>query len=67
MGVDERPPNEFSQMLNAYYELIENNLGESEKALKLRQQLNELSGDDPELISAKMEIRRRRALYGAQK
>jgi len=39
MGVDERPPNE-------YYELIENNLGESEKALKLRQQLNEISSPD---------------------
>ncbi|OAD19163.1 ATP binding protein [Candidatus Thiomargarita nelsonii] len=67
MGVDERPPNEFSRLLNEYYELIEKNLGESDKALKLRQQLNELSGDDPELISAKMEIRRRRALYGSQK
>jgi predicted ATP-binding protein involved in virulence len=66
MGVDERPPNEFTHLLNDYYELIENNLGESEDALKLRQQLNELSGDDPELISAKMEIRRRRALYGSQ-
>ncbi|MEN8220795.1 MAG: AAA family ATPase [Pseudomonadota bacterium] len=67
MGVDERPPNEFSRLLNEYYELIEKNLGESDKALKLRQQLNELSGDDPELSSAKMEIRRRRALYGSQK
>lgn len=66
MGVDERPPNEFTRILNDYYQLIENNLGESEAALKLRQQLNELSGNDPELISAKMEIRRRRALYGSQ-
>ena len=66
MGVDERPPNEFTQLLNKYYDLIENNLGESEAALKLRQQLNELSGDDPELISAKMEIRRLRVLNKSQ-
>ncbi len=66
MGVDERPPNEFTQLLNKYYDLIENNLGESEAALKLRQQLNELSGDDPELISAKMEIPRRRVLNKSQ-
>jgi predicted ATP-binding protein involved in virulence len=63
MDVDERPPaniNEFTRLLEQYYHLIERNQGESEDALKIRSRLNELSIDDPDLITANMEIERRR-------
>lgn len=63
MDVDERPPaevNEFTRLLEQYYQLIERNKGESEQALKIRSRLNELSIDDPDLITADMEIERRR-------
>ncbi len=63
MDVDERPPadvNEFTCLLEQYYHLIERNKGESEDALKIRSRLNELSIDDPDLITADMEIERRR-------
>jgi len=63
MDVDERPPaevNEFTRLLEQYYHLIERNQGESEDALKIRSRLNELSIDDPDLITADMEIERRR-------
>jgi len=65
MDVDERPPadvNEFTRLLEQYYHLIERNKGESEDALKIRSRLNELSIDDPDLITADMEIERRRDL-----
>ncbi|HEW98740.1 MAG: hypothetical protein DRR00_00190 [Candidatus Parabeggiatoa sp. nov. 3] len=70
MDVNERPPadvNEFTRLLEQYYELIERNEGETETALKLRSRLNELSGDDPDLITADMENERRRVLYGTPK
>jgi len=63
MEVDERPPadvNEFTRLLEQYYHLIEHTKGESEDALKIRSRLNELSIDDPDLITADMEIERRR-------
>jgi predicted ATP-binding protein involved in virulence len=63
MDVDERPPayvNEFTRLLEQYYHLIERNKGESEDALKIRLRLNELSIDEPDLITADMEIERRR-------
>jgi len=63
MDVDERPPtdvNEFTRLLEQYYHLIERSKGESEAALKIRSRLNELSVDDPDLITADMEIERRR-------
>jgi predicted ATP-binding protein involved in virulence len=69
MDVDERPPadvNEFTRLFEQYYELIERNEGDRDAALKLRSRLNELSGDDPDLITADMEIERRRVLYGTQ-
>jgi len=70
MDVNERPPadvNEFTRLLEQYYELIERNEGESEAALKLRLRLNELSVDDPDLITADMEIERRRIFCKTQK
>jgi hypothetical protein len=70
MGVNERPPankNQFTYNLGKYYDLIESNLGESQAAEQLRHQLHKESPDDPILIKADMEIRRRRALYGEQK
>jgi len=65
MGVNERPPaekNKFTELLGKYYDLIENNQGESQAALKLRQELNQESPYDPILIKADMEIRRQRVL-----
>lgn len=65
MNVSTRPPaefNEFTRLLNEYQNLIEQNAGNSEKAQQLRQQLNELSSDDPVLLRADMEIRRRRLI-----
>jgi predicted ATP-binding protein involved in virulence len=67
MGVNERPPaekNKFTELLGKYYDLIESNQGESQEALKLRQELNQESPHDPILIKADMEIRRQRVLYG---
>ncbi len=69
MGVNERPPaekNKFTELLGKYYDLIENNQGESQEALKLRQELNQESPHDPILIKADMEIRRQRVRYGKQ-
>ncbi|TGO02759.1 hypothetical protein PN36_19640 [Candidatus Thiomargarita nelsonii] len=65
MGVNERPPaNKFTELLGKYYDLIENHQGESQAALKLRQELNQESPHDPILIKADMEIRRQRVLDG---
>jgi predicted ATP-binding protein involved in virulence len=69
MGVNERPPaekNKFTELLGKYYDLIENHQGESQAALKLRQELNQESPHDPILIKADMEIRRQRVLDGNQ-
>ncbi len=65
MGVEQRPPaefNEFTQLLEQYRDFIKRDQGEKDEALKLRYKLNLLSGNDPELLKADMEIRRRRVL-----
>lgn len=62
MGVDQRPDNAFSKTLALYRRLIDDDEGESRKALKLRQELEELSPDDPALCRADVEIRRRQLL-----
>ncbi|MEN8221324.1 MAG: AAA family ATPase [Pseudomonadota bacterium] len=70
MGVEQRPPaefNEFTQLLEQYSELIKRDEGEEPEALNLRYKLNRLSGNDPELLKADMEIRRRRVLKRKKK
>jgi predicted ATP-binding protein involved in virulence len=65
MGVNQRPPakfNEFTQLLEQYRDLIKRDEGEESDALNLRYKLNRLSGNDPELLKADLEIRRRRIL-----
>ena len=60
MGVDERPPNEFTQTLKRYMRLIGDDQGESREAKKLRRELERLSPHDPALATADLEIRRRK-------
>ena len=43
MGVDERPPNEFTRTLKRYMRLIGDDQGESREAKKLRRELERLS------------------------
>ena len=62
MGVDERPVNDFTEKLDLYKRLINDDKGESEDALMLRRALKELSPEDPALGRADIEIRRRRLL-----
>ncbi len=65
MEGSERPPhNLFTILLNRYYDLIEEDEWDGEEAEKIKQRLYELSPDEPELISIRMEIRRRRAISG---
>ena len=60
MGVDERPPNEFSEALRRYVRLIGDDKGESTEATALRRNLDRWSPHDPALASADLEIRRRK-------
>ena len=60
MGVDERPPNEFTQTLKRYMRLIGDDQGESRKAKELRRKLERWSPHDPALATADLEIRRRK-------
>lgn len=60
MRVTERPANEFTDKLARYRRLISRDKGESEEALQLRRELNELSASDPVLDRADIEIRRRK-------
>ena len=60
MGVDERPPNEFSEALRRYMRLIGDDKGESTEAAALRRDLERWSPHDPALASADLEIRRRK-------
>ena len=60
MGVDERPPNEFSEALQRYMRLIGDDKGESTEAAALRRDLERWSPHDPALASADLEIRRRK-------
>ncbi len=63
MGVDRRPSrNEFAKKLRRYIDLVADGKGESPKAVKLRQRLDELSPRDPDLDRADVEIRRHNAL-----
>ena len=62
MGVERRPPNEFSERLTEYMRLIGDDRGETEPALQLRKRLEELSFHDPALQRADIEIRRRKML-----
>ena len=69
MGVDKRPPNEFTQTLKRYMRLIGDDQGESREAKKLRRELERWSPHDPALATADLEIRRRKlfARMGASK
>ena len=69
MGVDERPPNEFTQTLKRYMRLIGDDQGESGEAKELRRELERWSPHDPALATADLEIRRRKlfARMGASK
>ncbi len=62
MGVEKRPPNEFSEGLRRYMRLVSDDQGETQEARKLRDRLDELSYHDPALQRADMEIRRRKML-----
>ena len=69
MGVDERPPNEFTQTLKRYMRLIGDDQGESREAKELRRELERWSPHDSALATADLEIRRRKlfARMGASK
>ena len=63
MGVGERPgldENKFVKTLERYQRLVGNGNGESADAVRLRQELEELSPRDPALDRADIEIRRRK-------
>ena len=60
MRVGERPHNDFTQALDQYRRLVSEGKGESEKALKLRRELEELSPRDYALNSADLEIKQRK-------
>ncbi len=63
MGVGERPDcNEFAKKLKRYMTLVGDGEGESSTALRLRQNLDELSPRDPALDRADVEIRRHKLL-----
>ena len=63
MGVDERPPhNEFTRLLSRYTDLVADGEGETEPALRLRRRLDKLSGRDPALYRANMEMRKQQVL-----
>ena len=63
MGVAERPSgNEFVTKLERYRRLVGDDLGESEPALNIRRELEELSPRDPALSRADMEIKRKKIL-----
>ncbi len=62
MGVERRPPNEFSEDLTEYMRLVGDDKGETEAALQLRERLEKLSFRDPALQRADLEIRRRKML-----
>ena len=62
MGVNERPQNQFKEVLDRYFQLISDGKGESQKALAIRQKLTELSPLDPALDRGDVEIRRHRVM-----
>ena len=63
MGVGERPDrNEFVQLLNRYTKLVGIGKGESEEAVSLRSELENLSPRDPALDGVDIELRRQKLL-----
>ncbi len=60
MGVNERPDNDFTKVLNRYRRLVSEGEGESEEALALRRKLEQISPRDYALNRADLEIRRRK-------
>ena len=60
MGVETRPDNPFAQELAKYRRLINDDLGETEEAVRIRKALGELSPQDPALAVADLEVRQRR-------
>ena len=67
MGVNERPQNTFTDVLDDYVRLVSDGQGESQEALELRRKLVELSPMDPALDRADVEIRRHRVLSAMRK
>lgn len=62
MGVPGRPPG-TQRDLDLYWDLIESDRGEGDEARALRAKLEaSFKGEDPEMVRADMEIRRRRVL-----
>ena len=63
MGVRERPAdNPFVRKLDRYMRLVGDDEGSSERAMRLRAELEAISPDDPALDTADVEIRRREIL-----
>ena len=63
MGVGERPgSNNFVRCLERYTRLVGDGRGESDEAVSLRRELEELSPRDPALDRADIEIRRQRLM-----
>ena len=62
-GVDERPSgNSFVQFLESYTHLVSDDRGDSDEAVCLRHELEDISPRDPALDRADIEIRRRRLM-----
>lgn len=61
MGVDERPDNDFTQLLKRYQAMIANGAGETPEAVQMRSELEHLSLD-PQLAALDVEIARRRVM-----
>jgi predicted ATP-binding protein involved in virulence len=69
LGVEQEPPAQvvdFTRLMQRYGELIAQDRGEAPEALALRQQLEQLSPHEPELLRMDLEIRRRRVLRRAR-
>jgi predicted ATP-binding protein involved in virulence len=58
-NVDPRPSNEVKSYLTKYFELINDNQGKSEEAVKIRQILNKWIADDQALVTADFLMRRK--------
>lgn len=62
MGAKERVPGDVTMLLSRYLELVDQDVGEGEEALSLRQLLSSLLGDDERLRQADLEMQKRRIL-----
>lgn len=67
MGVNERPKNLFTELLEKYFVLIDRNQGKSEEALELRRRLDEISPRDTALDRADIGIKRRELMKNFEK